>query len=250
MAIVCVGYITDPHIPFHSAKALSVALSVLHDSNISSLILGGDVLDMYWANAHGPKHPEIAKGFLHEIEEGNNFLDLIDKTWPDIPKHYVEGNHETRFERFLIKNCRELFGITEVKFLLDMHKRPKWTYHGYGPRQLMQVGKSDLYAKHAPAGSSGGAIMNKSACNLIFGHIHRIIDEHRVTADGRRLHVVSPGWLGDIKYDQVFGYVAGHHGWQQGFARIWIDTDTNEFWIDVHQIKDGRCVVDGKLYKG
>lgn len=255
MAIKCIGFITDPHIPYHDNKALSCALSVLKDSKISELFLGGDVLDQYWCHDHGPKHPDIVKGFFDEAAEGNKFLDLIDREWPTIPKHFIEGNHENRFERYIIKNCYQIFGLTELSKILRIDKdsqnpRLFWKWYPFRTGQLIRVQNTDLYLKHAPKGSSGPTIINASACNLGFGHIHRIIDEHKVSADGRRIHVWSPGWLGDVRFDKVFGYVPGHWSWQQGFARIWIDDVTNQFWVDIHQIKDGKCIVDGKIYRG
>lgn len=248
--IHCVGFITDPHLPYQDNKAVGCALSVLRDSNLSELYLGGDIFDMYWAHDHGPKHPGAMSGFIHEKDEANKFLDLIDSLWPAIPKKFIEGNHEYRFERYLLKNCPALFGITQMDLLIGMDKRFNWKFYPYITGQLIQVMKTNLYLKHAPKGSSGVTILKNSACNLGFGHVHRIIDEHTVSADGRRIHVWSPGWLGDNRFDKVFGYVPGHHTWQQGFARIWIDDTTWEYWVDLIQIKDGKCIVDGKIYRG
>lgn len=255
MAIKCVGFITDPHIPYQDNKAMSCALSVLKESNIDELYLGGDILDQYWCHDHGPKHPGVISGFVHEAEEGNKFLDVIDMHWPRIKKHFIEGNHEQRFERFMVKNAWQIFGITEMSKILRIDKdsvnpRYNWSYYPYKTGQLIRVQNTDLFLKHAPKGSSGSTIINASACNLGFGHIHRIIDEHKVSADGRMIHVWSPGWLGDIKFDKVFGYVPGHWSWQQGFARIYIDDTTNQFWVDLIQIKNGTCIVDGKIYRG
>jgi hypothetical protein len=115
----------------------------------------------------------------------------------------------------------------------------------------MQVEKTNLFIKHAPRGSTGTAILNQAACNLMFGHIHRIIQEKKTTADGRIIQAVSPGWLGDKRFDKVFGYVPGHHNWQQGFARIWIDSESWQFSIEVIEIKpDQSCFASGKLYRG
>jgi UDP-2,3-diacylglucosamine pyrophosphatase LpxH len=247
--IKCVGFLTDTHIPFHSRRALAVALNVLADSRLSALYLGGDILDMYWCHGHGPKHPAVRSTLELERDEGVMFLDMLDKTFPGIPKHFIEGNHETRFERFLVQHAPALFSLTSMRHLLEMDRRKNWKYYDFGPNQLVQIEKTSLFAKHAPKGSSGSTILTAASCNLIFGHVHRIIQERRVTADRRILSATSPGWLGDERRDQVFGYVAGHHNWQTGFARIFIDTTTNDFWIDVHEIKNGVCVANGRLYR-
>jgi UDP-2,3-diacylglucosamine pyrophosphatase LpxH len=250
MSVICVGFITDPHIPFHSRKALSAAMNCLADSNLYALYLGGDVFDMYWANNHGPKDPRIFSTLESEREEVNKFLDQIDLTWPTIQKRFIEGNHETRFERYLIQNAPAIFGITSIPHLIGMDKRPRWSYHPYGTDQLVQIGKTNLFVKHAPKGSSGPAIMNHNACNLLFGHVHRIIQEFKTTGDGRILRAVSPGWLGEGR-NRAFHYVPGHQNWQQGFARIWIDISDWSWRVEVIEIIDNSfCMASGKKYIG
>jgi hypothetical protein len=148
--IYCVGFITDPHIPFHNRRALSAAMNCLADSRLKALYLGGDILDMYWAHDHGPKDPRVKSTLVEEREAGNKFLNDIDKTWKNIPKHFVEGNHETRYERYLIKNCPALFGITDIQLLLGMNDRPNWKWHSYGTHQMVRVENTNLFTKHAP----------------------------------------------------------------------------------------------------
>jgi UDP-2,3-diacylglucosamine pyrophosphatase LpxH len=248
MSTICVGFLTDPHIPFHSPKALAVAMNCLADSNLYGLYLGGDIFDMYWANDHGPKDPRIASTLELEVEAVNKFLDEIDQTWPGIQKRFIEGNHETRYERYLIKNAPALFGMTSIPLLTKMAQRPRWTYHPYSTDQLVQIGKTNLYVKHAPKGSSGSAIMNHNACNLLFGHVHRIITEYKTTGDKRVLRATSPGWLGEGR-NRAFHYVPGHQNWQQGFARIFIDIIDWSWRIEVIEIlENSYCFANGKKY--
>lgn len=248
--IQCYGFLTDPHIPFHSPRALAAAMNCLADSKLKALFLGGDIFDMYWANGHGPKDPRVFSTLERECDEVNLFLDQIDKTWKNIPKRFIEGNHETRFERFVIEKAPALFGITDLKLLIKMNQRPNWTYHSFDTHQLVKIDGIDLYAKHAPKGSSGAQIMNHNACNLLFGHVHRRIQETKVAGDGRIYRIMSPGWLGEGR-NRVFNYVPGHQNWQQGFGRIWVDTSTKQWTVELIEILDGKfCIVGGKKYAG
>ena len=251
VAIKCVGVLPDLHIPFHNRRALAAALNCLADSKLDALFLLGDVVDAYNLSMHGPKHPAVHSSLLDEVNETKHFLDTVDLTWPELEKHFVEGNHEWRLERYICANAPALFGITDMQMLLGMHNRPGWKWHPYGARQLVQVLNSNLYTCHAPKGSSGRSILNAAGCNLMFGHVHRIIDEHNVTKDGRSMQIFSPGWLGEMRNDQVFGYVQGHHTWKLGFARLWIDDETGEFWTEINESKDDghSFVVGGKRYK-
>lgn len=225
-------------------------MNCLADSKLKALYLGGDIFDMYWCHGHGAKDPRVFSTLERENKEVNKFLDQIDSTWKNIPKRFIEGNHETRFERFVMEKAPALFGITDLKLLIGMNTRPNWTYHAFDPHQRVRIGKTDLYAKHAPKGSSGSTIMNYNVCNLLFGHVHRRIQETRVAADGRILRIMSPGWLGEGR-NRVFNYVAGHQNWQQGFARIWVDTVSGKWTVEMIEILDNRfCIANGKRYAG
>jgi len=204
---------------------------------------------MYWAHDHGPKDPRIFSTLEQEVAEVNKFMDLIDATWPTQKKRFIEGNHETRFERYLIKNAPAMFGMTSVEHLIGIDKRFNWSYHPFGNQQLVQIAGTDLYTKHAPKGSSGSTIMNYNACNLLFGHVHRMIYETRTTGDGRILRVMSPGWLGNGAH-RAFGYVPGHQNWQTGFARIWVDTESKAWRVEMIEIQNGVCYANGRKYVG
>lgn len=249
MALYCVGFATDHHIPFHSKRNLGAVMNCFADSNLKALYLGGDVADTYWCHGHGAKHPNVHAGFEVEKQAVCKYLDEIDQCFSDIPKHFIEGNHETRFERWIVNNAPQLFGVTQMKSILEFERRKNWHYYDFNPRQLVRIQDTNLYAKHAPPGSSAAQIMNKSSCNLIFGHIHRYISDQKITGDRKLLRIFSPGWLGDIRFDQVFGYVQGHHNWQNGAAKIWIDDETKVWWIEHIQVINGLCVSNGKIYR-
>ena len=243
-----VGIITDAHIPFENKRHYACMMNAFAGTGLDALYIIGDYLDFYWANQHGPKHPLVLKGFTDEIEAGNKRLDEIDKTFPGIPKYFIEGNHEWRFERYLVAKCPELFGLTSVPHLLHLETRPGWTWVPYGPRQKMRVENSNLWIRHDPGPGRGEALVRNLGDSLVHGHTHRISTSTHVTLSGRTNVVICGGWLGDIRFDKIFGYVQGHHLWNAGFVHVVVHDKSFDFGI-VPISTDSTCVLNGKKYR-
>jgi predicted MPP superfamily phosphohydrolase len=245
-----VGIIMDVHRPYHDRKAYGVMMNAFAGWGIDALYIIGDYADMYGVHGHGAKHPRLYQMLSDERDDVCAGLDEIDKTWPRIPKFYVEGNHEYRYERFIVDKAPTLFGLTDIKFLFEMNRRKNWTWYSYGPNQLAKVMGSKLYIKHEPSASNPQMVAKESSANIVFGHIHRIVEGRHVGLDGSQYVAFSAGCLCDIRKDEVFGYVKGHHKWQHGFATVWVDQKSGIFYHQKHQILDNySCMLDGKLYR-
>ncbi len=220
---------------------------------IDEVVILGDYADFYFASGHGPKHPKMLNSTVEEVESVNEGLDELDKQFPDARKKYLAGNHEFRLERFCQNKCPELFGYVEAKELFKINQRPKWTWINYGPSQRTTVLDSKLYARHEPFGSSAKATASKALCSLVYGHIHRIESAYVVGLDGASHLAISVGWLGDVRKDEVFGYVKNTAQWQMGFGLVKVDTATKMFYIQpIHIIeRSGKlsCSVHGKVFK-
>jgi UDP-2,3-diacylglucosamine pyrophosphatase LpxH len=218
-----VGVIMDVHGPFEHKRRYDAMLNAYASIGLDALYIIGDFLDFYCLHGHGAKHPLVRKNLLDEIEWGNRKLDEIEKTFSGIPLVFIEGNHEWRLERYIVNNAPALFGVTEIKRLLKMDQRPRWKWHSYGPRQLVRIEGSDLFAKHDPGPGAVLMLPKQLGVSLVHGHTHRrTFAEHR-TLDNRSNRVFSGGWLGDERNDLVFGYVKGHHLWNAGFVHAFVE---------------------------
>jgi hypothetical protein len=250
MSLKKVGIIMDCHRPYHHKKAYSVMMNAFAGWGIQELYIIGDYADMYAINGHGAKHPKLYQMLTDERDDVVKGLDEIDKTWPGIKKTFIEGNHEYRFERYLVNKCPELFGVTDIQHLLEMQRRKNWNWVTYGPNQLARVSGSKLFIKHEPSGSNPQMVAKECAANIVYGHIHRIVEGRHVGLDGSQFVAFSSGCMADIRKDEVFGYIKGHHKWQLGFATVEIDTNTRNFYHQKHHILENlTCVVNGKLYR-
>lgn len=251
MAIKTALLIPDTHRPYHDRRAYNLMIKVAKEISLSEIVLLGDYADIYALNAHGGKNPTLPTTLIDEIEDVNKGLDELDTLFPKVKKVFIQGNHEFRFERYLLNNCPELFGITEFKNLIKIDMRKNWSYIHYGPNQSYKILNSKLTARHEPLASSAKATASKALCSLVYGHIHRIEESHLVGLDGTNHVCFSVGWLGDKRNDTIFGYVKGHHQWQLGFGLVYTNEDTGYFYHQkIHILDDYTCVVNGKLFKG
>jgi UDP-2,3-diacylglucosamine pyrophosphatase LpxH len=241
----------DAHAPYHHKKGLANALEVGKSIGCHELYILGDFLDFYFANMHGPKHPLTICMAKEEIELGNAVLDEIDALFPNIKKTYIEGNHEYRLERFLIARASELFGITDWVRLLNLDKRPNWHVVPYGVHQRTRVLNTDLWARHEPKSmSSAKANLNKALTSYVHGHTHRAETYKRNTDDGRLLISACPGWLGDIKYDKIFGFVKHLPDWTLGFGVCHGHAGSRRFHYSQYSMHtDGSIFYNGKTFK-
>lgn len=238
----------DVHGPFEHRRRYDCMLSALVGNGLDSLVIIGDFLDMYNVHQHGSHHPGVGKSLQEEIEWGIKKLDEIDRLFPNIPKLFVEGNHEFRFERYLVEKMPGLFGVTELRGLLKMHERPNWRWSSFGPSQLEALGDSGLYLKHDPGPGSLIALPKNLGHSLCHGHTHRRTEASHRTLTGKVNRVFSGGWLGDERHDKVFGYVKGHFLWEGGFTYVEWEKD----YFEHHNVQfdpNHGCVLNGRRYR-
>jgi hypothetical protein len=243
--------IPDCHVPYHHKKAVDIILEIATDiEGLSEIVILGDFADFYAINSHG-RHPKMMHILSEEIEAVNSLLDVIDDLFPDIKKVFIQGNHEFRLERYIINNAPALFGVTQWNLLFKLTQRPNWKSVHYGPMQCHRVLGSDLFSRHEPYSmSSAKASLSKCSSNLVYGHIHRKDYAIARRPDGKKVINFSPGWLGDLRKKDVFGYVKTPPLWEMGAAIVKVEGSSKDFELEFLDFDERiRCQYNGKIYK-
>jgi len=214
--------IPDVHAGFHSVKAWDVMLKFAIDFKPDEITILGDFIDCLNLSGHGAKSPAIAARLEDEVNASNSLLDQLDSLFPEARKVYIEGNHETRFERFIVNKCPELFGITELKFLLKIPSRVSWTWVNYGPNQKHAILGSKILARHEPLKNQPHLTLREAGTSLFYGHVHKRQWAEKVFLTGRRDFAACPGWLGNPR-SPAASYIKGIQDWQHGFATLEVE---------------------------
>jgi hypothetical protein len=256
--------VPDLHCPYHDVKATNAMFSVIEDLQksigrpVDELCILGDLADAFGFGLH-PKLPDMAsvkETIKDEIYQCHKLLDRFDSLGAK-KKVYIEGNHEQRAQRYMMKNCPELFEEGYLRDKLKIDERGyDWVKFSRGNKggtgQLHRILDCELYARHRPY--SGGkniahANMDKKHISLVNGDTHRVQRVIRKRGDGKYIECLSLGCLIDFN-SEVFSYM-DTDDWAQGFGIVYqFSDDPHDYIIDFINIKNGRAVYGNKIHEG
>lgn len=214
---------------------------------VKEIVLLGDYADFYSVSRHR-KDPRVGTLLEEEVDSVKAGLTELDRLFPLAKKVYLSGNHEIRLETYLIEQAPALFGVTDIRELFELRRRPKWSYLPFGRDQRYKVLGSELYAFHRPKASTPKNHIAKTFVSSVYGDVHKIERAQSVALDGKHLTAVCPGWLGDVT-SRVFDYMPSTPQWQLGFAIISVEDSSKDFYIEVAEIKNNQTIVQGKVFK-
>jgi predicted phosphodiesterase len=212
-----IGIISDVHVPYHDERALTAALTYLHERQIDMLIINGDFADCY-ALSRFDKDPE-RRDFAKERESVVHALMAIRKTFPEVPIIYKEGNHEARWKTILATRAPELIGLTEFRLevIFDLFNLGIQWVDGKRPINYREL--SILHGHELPAKSGGvnpaRTTLLKTRENTIVGHYHRKTNDCQTRMKGEMLQAWSTGCLCGLNPDYM-----PINDWQHGFAVV------------------------------
>lgn len=228
--------LNDVHIPYHDRNALLAALQYGREQGIDTVYMNGDILDFYGVSRWS-KNPD--KGLLkREIQIAQNFFAGLRKMFPKQKLIYKSGNHENRFDRYIIDVAPGLFGIEGF----DIPSILKLADYGidYVDDKTIAIA-GELNILHGHEVKFGGinvarSMYLKASTNVIFGHFH-VSQEYTQRSLGGKLHGCwAIGCLCDLKPD--------YHpinNWNHGFAIITVNAD-GSFEVESKKIIDGKVL--------
>lgn len=240
----------DAHLPYEDKRAFAIMLKVAKSlgKNLKEIIFMGDFLDCFSVTSHS-KNPMIKDLLKDEIEYANKQLDNIDKMFKDTKKIMLCGNHENRLERYLQNQAPALFGITSIEHLLNLNRRPNWKFVDYNSNQKYKITGTDLFCRHEPYGSRLDSVAQKAMCNLIAAHVHRFYHGTAINPITEKVnHFYCPGFLGDVRHKEVFGYTKMAQPWSVGFGMVTI-LPNGEWFYQNYEIKNYQVVFNNRIFR-
>jgi predicted MPP superfamily phosphohydrolase len=236
--------VSDAHIPFHSKAWWSLMMQVARDIKPTTIVIIGDFADFYAVSDHD-KDPERANRFDEEIEVVEKHLDELDALGAT-DKIYVEGNHEDRLRRYLMKNPALARVVTTEK-LLRLKERG-WEFVPY--KRHTQRGA--IHYTHDVGSAGRNAIfraLDTYQHSVVTGHTHRL------------QYIVEGNAVGDCKLSAAFGcgldidtvdytnLARAKKDWANGFGVGYLDNSSGlAYWVPVPVVHK-TCMVNGKLYR-
>lgn len=238
-------FIPDCHFPYENKAAFALVIRFAQSWGVDTIVILGDFGDFYVVSQFD-KDPNRRKDLECEIAAINAGLDQLDILGAK-KKIYIEGNHEHRLRRYIMKNASAINNMVNIQTSLRLKQRG-WIHVAY--RDHYKLGR--VYLTH-DVGAVGRNAAHKTIDiyqhSAITGHTHRMM--YAVEADGLGSPILSAqfGWLGDIEQVDYAHKIVATKAYVLGFGIGYLDERTGLLYSQPIPIINGTCVVEGKLYK-
>lgn len=259
-------YICDPHfgyrdtiygelIPFHLRGFLSDLMLISNNHNPDITIWNGDLLDLADWSSFDTDPELLFTTQLAGIEAAWVLSQFRENTERQI---LLEGNHEQRLNRAIVKNMQSSFELKSVdeldgdsllsvpKFLALDSIGTEWI-GGY-PDSRIKIGNAIF--EHGNTVRKGSArtvayMIKEAAVSRFFGHIHRTELASKWVSD-----IKSQIWVGSPGCACNKQYVPGAnntHNWQVGAFYITLNPDGDVMNVELINHSEGETFFRGNL---
>ena len=231
--------LSDIHIPYQDNKAVQLALEYGKSKDIDCILLNGDLMDFYGASRFD-KHPTAPK-IKDEFNKTRQFFEYLRSMFPDAKMVWKLGNHEERWEKYLIAKAPELFDVEEFQLEIIL-QLAKFKIVMVKDKLPIKLGKLTVLHGHEMAGAAGGVNPSRSTFlktidNVLVGHYHRTSQHTEPTLSGHVYAVNSQGCLCGLTpaYMRI-------NKWNLGFSYCELDIKSGDYVL--HNLK----IIKGKIF--
>lgn len=229
--------LSDIHIPYHSIRALTAALEWGEQRKPDTILLNGDTLDAHQLSRF-VRDPN-KRSFAQELDAFREFFGVLNDYF-DAKIIFKVGNHEERYEHFLMQKAGELNGVEE--FLLEniIRKRAPGV-EVVGEKRIIKAGGLNIIHGHefgtgffSPVNVARGLFL-RAKVSALQGHNHQTSEHTETDMNGKTTTTWSTGCLSE-KHPAYLPI----NKWNHGFA--WVDIDGDEFEVE------NKRIINGKVY--
>lgn len=225
----------DLHFPWVDAEALMLAIEFGKKNKCNTIYLNGDIIDFEEVSRwKGRKRHSTA----FELEQVRNFLALLRAEFPKADIYYKMGNHEDRFESYMLNNAEKLLDVPEFQIDKLLHF-DKYNIKLIASKQLAFIGKLAVIHGHEYHGmtspvSPARSLFLKAKQPAIMGHLHRGSKQSGTTIEGKKILCWSVPCLCDLS-----PLYAPFNEWGHGFAHI-VTEKSGKFKVHLYDIIDSE----------
>jgi predicted phosphodiesterase len=232
--------LNDIHVPYHNARFIETAIKEGKEKAIDFLLLNGDIIDCY-SISRWETDPRKRK-FKQELDKTVELLRFLRSNFPKARMVYKLGNHEERYESYMMCKAPELLDIPrfELESMLEFENLGIECVREKMPIKLGKLhvihGHEYRFAISNPVNPARGTYL-RGKVNALCGHFHRSSSHSEKAMDEKVVTCWSVGCGCDMHPDYM-----PLNSWNLGFARVEIDA-AGAFCVN------NLRVVDGKVYE-
>lgn len=234
--------IGDLHVPYQDHAAVKIVTRMAWHFKPQNIIINGDALDNAQLSRfnHDPFEPASLKTNIEEL--GKIIKDL--QRYSNVI--IIEGNHESRFQKYINDHAPDLHGLITMEGLINDVLDVKIDYIRNVPAESMIEWGGNLIIGHFNKVSQQCCytvklLIDRFKTNVVQSHTHRL-GEYRFRGQRGILRGWEAGCLCDLNPSYTL-----LPNWQQGFLA---HCEHTAGWdIETVPINDGVAFYRGKLYK-
>jgi predicted phosphodiesterase len=230
--------IGDIHVPYHNYVGVLLMLEYAQKLNIDSILINGDFMDFHGLSKF--QHDPRKRTFKQEIEAGNQMLDVLQRAFPSVKIFYKLGNHDERYENFLMNKAPELLDLDVFRFEnnfnllargIELVRDQRIIYFGKLPvLHGHEVGMKSISVNPART------LFLKTNHSSICSHLHRTSQHSDPRLDG---HIVSCWSTGHLCEEHP--QYARNNKWNLGFAFV-------EYDKEIFEVSNFK-IIDNKVFR-
>lgn len=232
--------ISDLHIPYHTISACSTALLYGKENKCNTIIINGDLLDFHGLSRF-EKDPR-KRTVKQELDAAMQFLDSLRKTFPRARIHWLKGNHDIRYEKWLMTRVVELFDDPHYE-LENRLQLNKFRVNILSDKTIIKAGKLNITHGHTiirgvmpPVNIARGVFLRTKEPTII-GHTHKVSEHTETPLNKDIITCWSTGCLCELSPD----YNPHCNNYAHGFAHIQISKDKS-FHVKNFRILNGKIL--------
>lgn len=228
--------LSDVHIPYHSISAVTAAITWAKTKKIDAILLNGDIIDAHQLSrfVRDPKKRQ----FSEELDMLRDFVQVLNTEFPKAKIYYKFGNHELRYDHYLMMKAHELIGVHEFK-LSSIIKNRVPSAETIGDKKIIHLGSLNVIHGHefghsffSPVNPARGLFLRAKVSSLQ-AHSHSTSEHSETDINGKLTTTWSIGCLSELHPDYL-----PINKWNHGFGLV-----------NVHE-NDDFNVTNVRIYKG
>jgi len=230
-----IGILSDIHLPYHNLEALTEAITAMKRESVDAVLLNGDTIDCH-SLSRFMKDPK-KRDFKYEIDTLKAFFEKLDEILK-CKIYFKIGNHEARYEHFLMQKAHELKGIEDFEFTNIIKAREKGIEVIESNRYMKMNGLNGIHGHEyfgitSPVNIARGLYM-KGKTSAFQGHNHQTSEHTETDMNGNITTTWSIGCLSELHPSYM-----PLNKWNHGYA--WVELDENGIDYKFH---------NKRIYKG
>jgi len=234
-----IGILSDVHLPYHNIDALTCAISYLKKEKVDAVLLNGDTMDCHHLSrfTRDPKK----RDFKYELDTLKSFIEVIEKQLK-CKIFFKVGNHEARYEKFLMEKAHELKGIEEFQFENIIKSRAKGI-DMIDSNRYMKLNELNGIHGHeyiggisAPVNVARGLYL-RGKVSAFQGHNHSTSEHSETDMNGKITTTWSIGCLSELHPAYM-----PLNKWNWGCAMVELDKNGRDYQFFNKRIFNGRIL--------